>query len=189
MENATKAFIIAGGMLIAMLIVGLLVWGYNNISSFQRTNVETEALEQIAEFNSRFEAYNRGSVRGYQMISLANLARDYNSRFREDEGYYQVEIIAKLDTQGANLPEATSAQRYAYDNSYFDMIKYIEEIYEPRLENATDPNNRNQFKEMYFECTKVVYDNERDDMTGTNNHGLGRVKRMEFEQVQVINSR
>ena len=69
------------------------------------------------------------------------------------------------------------------------MIKYIEEIYEPRLENATDPNNRNQFKEMYFECTKVVYDNERDDMTGTNNHGLGRVKRMEFEQVQVINSR
>ena len=56
MENATKAFIIAGGMLIAMLIVGLLVWGYNNISNFQRTNVETEALEQIAEFNSRFEA-------------------------------------------------------------------------------------------------------------------------------------
>lgn len=189
MENATKAFIIAGGMLIAMLIVGLLVWGYNNISNLQRTNVETEALEQISQFNSRFEAYNRGSVRGYQMISLVNLARDYNSRFREEDGYYPVEIIAKLDAQGANLPEATNAQRYSNDNSYFDMIKYITEIYEPRLENATDPNNRNQFKEMYFECTNVVYDNERDDMTGKTNQGLGRVKRLEFEQVKVVNSR
>ena len=35
MENASKALIIAGGMLIAMLIVGLLVWGFTSISRSQ----------------------------------------------------------------------------------------------------------------------------------------------------------
>ena len=33
MENASKALIIAGGMLIAMLIVGLLVWGFGRIAT------------------------------------------------------------------------------------------------------------------------------------------------------------
>ena len=32
MENASKALIIAGGMLIAMMIMGLLVVGYKKIS-------------------------------------------------------------------------------------------------------------------------------------------------------------
>ena len=42
MENATKALIIAGGMLIAMLIVGLLTWGYTQLRSLRQTNVEEE---------------------------------------------------------------------------------------------------------------------------------------------------
>lgn len=185
MENATKALIIAGGMLLAMLIVGLLVWGYTNLSSYRNTQVEAEALEQITEFNSVFEAYNRRSVRGYQMISLANLARDYNTRYREEDGYTPVEIIMKMDT-GATLPEATSAQKYARDSDYYDMVSYVEEIYEGILKHEGDSNKRNMFKEMYFECTAVIYDNEYDSRTGNNPNGLGRVRRMEFEQVQPI---
>ena len=42
---------------------------------------------------------------------------------------------------------------------------------------------------MYFECTDVIYDNEYDSMTGRNGNGIGRVKRMVFEQVQVVYSR
>ena len=188
MENASKALIMAGGMLIAMLIVGLLVWGYNNISDYQRTNAETEELEDIREFNLKLEAYNRGSVRGYQMISLANLARDYNSKYSEDDGYYKVEIIAKL-SEGATLPAATTSEKYDNDTNYYDMVKYIQDIYETTLKNETNSNRRNEFKQLYFECTDVIYDNEKDPITGETGHGLGRVKRMEFEQVKVDYSR
>ena len=83
MENATKALIIAGGMLLAMMIVGLLVWGYGILSQNQKSKISAEEIEQITEFNLKFEAYNKGSVRGYQMISLANLAQDVNSRYSE----------------------------------------------------------------------------------------------------------
>ena len=188
MENASRALIIAGGMLLAMLIVGLLVWGYNNISSSQRANAQAEELEQITEFNLKFEAYNKGSVRGYQMISLANLARDYNTRYSEEDGYYEAEIIAKL-SEGAVLPEATNTQKYKNDSSYYDMVNYVEEIYEKKLKNESNSNNRNEFKQMYFECTDVIYDNEYDNMTGRNGNGVGRVKRMVFEQVNVKYSR
>ena len=201
MENASKALIMAGGMLIAMLIVGLLVWGYNNISDYQRTNAETEELEDIREFNLKLEAYNRGSVRGYQMISLANLARDYNSKYSEDDGYYPVEIIAGIQ-EGGHLPRDTenpdvitdySMQNYVKaDGSsvtigkVYDMVKYVETIYEGESLNS---NERNEFKQLYFECTAVIYDNEKDPRTGETGHGLGRVKRMEFVQVKVDTTR
>ena len=48
MENASKALIIAGGMLIAMMIVGLLVFGYNQIRQSRQSDVQSEELQQIA---------------------------------------------------------------------------------------------------------------------------------------------
>ena len=92
MENASKALIIAGGMLIAMLIVGLLTWGYTQLRNSQAAQVTEEERQQIVDFNERFEAYNRTTVRGYQMISLSNLVYDTNARYRDEEGYTPVTI-------------------------------------------------------------------------------------------------
>ena len=50
MENATKALIIAGGMLLAMMIVGLLVWGYGILSQNQKSKISAEEIEQITLF-------------------------------------------------------------------------------------------------------------------------------------------
>ncbi len=58
-----KHFIIAGGMLIAMMIMGLLVVGYNNFRKYQKAEVEAEEAAQVVEFNKKFEAYNRKTVR------------------------------------------------------------------------------------------------------------------------------
>lgn len=169
MENASKALIIAGGMLLAMMIVGLLVWGYKNISEYRKSQVEIEAMEQITEFNKKFETYNKKTVRGYQMISLANLARDINERY-SDEGYQNVSIIMKM--KEGQIPPGATANEKVQDNryrDYYDMAKYVENIYE-----KLNSNNKNQFKELYFECEDVQYD--------TLN---GRVTRMVFTQVGV----
>ena len=118
MENATKALIIAGGMLLAMMIVGLLVWGYGILSQNQKSKISAEEIEQITEFNLKFEAYNKGSVRGYQMISLANLAQDVNSRYSEEDGYYKVDIIAKVK-EPKNLPGYEEAK--IYSGNYYEI--------------------------------------------------------------------
>ena len=169
MENASKALIIAGGMLLAMLIVGLITWGYGNIRNYRQTQVEIQKMNDTVEANKKFEAYNRGNVRGYQMISLANLANDINKRY-EDEGYKKVNIIATMSDEN-QLPKAEKADRVkdAKYRNYYDIISYVENIYE-----TLNPNEKNQFKQYYFECENVEYDEQN-----------GRVTRMIFRQLKV----
>ena len=157
MENATKALIIAGGMLIAMLIVGLLTWGYTQLRSLQKTNVEEEERQQIVDFNERFEAYNKKVVRGYQMISLANLVSDTNTRFAEDDGYTSVTI--RVD--GLSNQNATNE----------DLVNYIQTYYD-----TMSSNEKNALKQLYFECTGIEYDNRNS-----------RVVKMTFKRVNVKN--
>lgn len=173
MENASKALIIAGGMLIAMLIIGLLTWGYSNLRAYKQSEIESEELEQITEFNQQFEAYNKQTLRGYQMISLANLATDVNTRYTEEDGYTPVEIRAIM-SEDATLPGATSAELVS-GTKYYNMLKYVQDIYDA---NKLDTNQKNEFKQLYFECTSVIYDS---DIGGT-----GRVMRMLFKQVKVV---
>ena len=42
MENATKALLIAGGVLIAIIILTILVKTYGNIGAFQRQQMSQE---------------------------------------------------------------------------------------------------------------------------------------------------
>ena len=176
MENASKALIIAGGMLIAMLVVSLLVWGFSSLSEFQREKAAVVEREQILEFNKKFEAYNKSTVRGYQIISLSNLASDINARYEEDiTGYKPVQIRAIMDEE-INLPEVTTNERVP-GTKYYDMVKYVTNIYDA---NKLDVNQKNEFKQYFFECTDVIYDNDTGEGQGT-----GRVVRMLFKQVKV----
>ena len=157
MENASKALIIAGGMLIAMLIVGLLTWGYTQLSNSQAAQVTEEERQQIVDFNERFEAYNRTTVRGYQMISLSNLVYDTNARYRDEEGYTPVTITV----DGLSSETATGE----------DLVSYIQDNYD----NMT-PDEKNALKQLYLQCTGVEYDVRNS-----------RVVSMKFERVGVKN--
>lgn len=157
MENATKALIIAGGMLIAMLIVGLLTWGYTQIRALQQANVTEEERQQVVDFNERFEAYNKKVVRGYQMISLSNLVYDTNTRYTEEVGYTPVTIVV----DGLSDQNATGE----------DLVNYIQTYYD-----TMSSNQKNALKQLYFECTGVEYDNRNS-----------RVVKMTFRRVNVKN--
>lgn len=78
MENASKALIMAGGVLIALMIIGALILMFSNLSSYQETNVRGERSAQVVEFNNRFSTYNHEDVRGSDLYSLLNNAINYN---------------------------------------------------------------------------------------------------------------
>ena len=162
MENATKALIIAGGMLIAMIIVGLLVFGYTQLRQYQQTAYDEESTRQLADFNERFEAYNRTTVRGYQIISLGNLVYDTNIRYADYQGYEDVAVQVKGLT---NLYDSNRSP-----DEKVDLVNFVQETY-----NRLNGDQKNAVKEAYFECTGVTY--------GVS----GRVTRMEFSNVKVIN--
>ena len=78
MDNAAKALLMAGGMLIALLIVGAFLLMWNQVSSYQNSGGESKKASQLADFNYEYEKYTDTDIYGYELISLINKAVDFN---------------------------------------------------------------------------------------------------------------
>lgn len=92
MENASKALIIAGSILIALIVISLLVMFYDNISEMMNVNEKVDLTEQIVEFNKQYDVYYRDNLYGSDILSLANKVKDYNEREAGAEGYEKLEM-------------------------------------------------------------------------------------------------
>ena len=80
MENASKALLIAGGVLIALIIMSLLVVAFTKIGDYQKAQSEGSRDSQLAEFNRDFERYTEDDIRGVDIVSLINKIHDYNTK-------------------------------------------------------------------------------------------------------------
>ena len=72
MENASKALLMAGGMLLALLVIGSLVLLFSNLQDYQN-KTDASALElQIAKYNSEYEPYNKSGLTLMELKSVYN---------------------------------------------------------------------------------------------------------------------
>ena len=78
MENASKALLMAGGILIALMIIGALVLLGNNLSSYKTNEEALEKQSQIVEFNNQFEPYNKDDLNLMELKSLFNKIESNN---------------------------------------------------------------------------------------------------------------
>lgn len=95
MENASKALIMAGGVLIALIIIGILVAFFNNLSDWQKISQTSEKVEQITEFNKQYDVYSR-NVYGSELLSIANKIDDYNKRESDNKGYSKIDLEVQI---------------------------------------------------------------------------------------------
>lgn len=80
MENASKALIIAGGILLTMAIVGLVIFAWNRFSDYYKNDDNLAEIDDLTKFNLQFTNYQRDDIHGYELVSLANKVFDYNTR-------------------------------------------------------------------------------------------------------------
>lgn len=120
MENASKALIIAGGILIAMIIIGLLLVMINQVGSYQSSDDKNKKNSQVAKFNLDFERYtdNKG-ITGADIISLINKINDYNKKSNDrdvsDSGltnYVNYNIKMEITVKGFDKFN----EKYAYND-------------------------------------------------------------------------
>ena len=83
MENASKALIIAGGILLALMTLTLLVYGLTTTTRISEANDEAKKLEEIENFNSEYLAYNRRVMYGIDLINVINKAINNNAKIIE----------------------------------------------------------------------------------------------------------
>lgn len=142
MENATKALLIAGSLLISIVVISMLGLMINSLTSYQNLSNSSSETDILTAFNSQFEAYNRNDVRGSDLYTLANKVIDYNRRktasiakdvdIGNTIGYVPIELT--IDLKG-------HANVFAYDNKdvLFTNGKY--RTYETENTNADNLAN------------------------------------------------
>ena len=83
MENATQALLMAGGVLIAILIIAIIVSTYvtyNNSAEDISTNFD---IAELNKFNSSFVVYEgRTDVTAQEIVTLINLSKQRNSEIK-----------------------------------------------------------------------------------------------------------
>lgn len=78
MENASKALLIAGGVLIALLILGALIVLFVNLSEYQESSNANEKSLQVAQYNNQYEPFNKDDLTLMELKSLYNKIQSNN---------------------------------------------------------------------------------------------------------------
>lgn len=107
MENSSKALYMAGSLLIALLVVSLLVYTFNNLGGVQKEKDKIEMEEDIIKFNREYEAFNKKLMYGVDVISCINKAVSNNEKYVKEGKWAAggassdeatVQIVVKIDS-------------------------------------------------------------------------------------------
>lgn len=144
MENATKALIMAGTLLISILLITFLIFFMRKGASASAEYYSTMTDAELAKFNAQFEVYDRDDNIFSNIITVVNLANDINKK-NENSSSNQIEIKVYKDSN--------KTQPLDLNNIYKDATTYS------NVEKRNDGKLHNQY---YFDCDKITY----NDVTG-----------------------
>ena len=85
MENASKALIMAGGLLISILVASFMVLVLRKAGKINAEYDTQMSDNELARFNSQFELYVRDNNTFFDVITVANLAYDINKKNGYDQ--------------------------------------------------------------------------------------------------------
>ena len=99
MDNAAQALLIAGGILLGILTITMLVYMFSNISNMGNAQNLKQEAERLAAWNNEWEAYNKRLLYGTEVLTVINKA-EHNENDR-----YKVKIFIQQGN-GAELSDA-----------------------------------------------------------------------------------
>ncbi len=129
MENASKALIIAGAILLSILIIGLAMIVFNNAkNALDGANLDRE---KIATFNSTFEDYAGDNVRGTNVRTLCSSVQSSNATQEEENQITITYGETKAQTQSEIMTLRSSIKTgkvYKVTIAYSDVTKLVNEV-------------------------------------------------------------
>lgn len=106
MENASKAIVMAGGVLIAILTMSLLVIMFGQMNSIERVKEDEKDKKELQEWNAEWESYNKRIMYGADVITVLNKATEVNLQYINQPKY---QITVKIEP---NLTQTELEQNY-----------------------------------------------------------------------------
>lgn len=170
MENASKALIMAGAVLIGIIILALMVYLFNAASSMRSAYSNNVNTTRMTEFNTKFTKYaitignyntNGNYVTIHDIISLANNADQFNDGL-EPDSYDYITIQFRVCTDDARMSLG----------SYKTVTG---------LTSEEDISIKNGYLEAYG-TKKFVIDGDENSIE--YNKTSGRIKKMVFRELR-----
>lgn len=97
MENASKALIMAGGVLIGVLILTLAVYLIVTFGADTKETYDKVQQQQLEQFNLKYTSYcGKDGLTIYDVITVANMAKENNKYYNvvgNPSAYYYISVI------------------------------------------------------------------------------------------------
>ena len=106
MENASKALLMAGGILIALMILGALILMFTNLSDYKNSQDSETKASQIAEFNNQFTPYDKHDLTLMELKTLYNKIESHNKKNPEEQIESNIkDVYSNITNEFNRLPE------------------------------------------------------------------------------------
>lgn len=185
MENASKALLMAAGILIGILVLSLGIYMFVYFSGETKRVYNQVQADQINQFNSEYSSLEgKSDVTIYDVISIARRAREFNKQNDLKVGDYNyIKVTLNGWTKGSDgklnlnttlnpYPELTDIDKYPGNNmegTYQSLIENDREVMSRTKEEKTDENGNEieeeDVKAPTYTCTVDGY-NDSQRITG-----------------------
>ena len=152
MENASKALLMAAGVLVGLLVISIGVILFTTFSELGKSTVEQMELDRIAEWNQNYFKYYGTNiitkdgktvnepilVTAHDIVSVANHAKQNNISYelqgqsKYDENTYYVQVQVGKDT---NFEKKTEEQKNKFLKN--NSLKSYICVEEPKVSSIT----------------------------------------------------
>ena len=129
MENASKALIIAGEILIGILILSLASYIILQFGSFSKNMNEQMSATEIRSFNVKFTVFSeRANISMQEIATIVNFAKQSNNKYnvRPGDDYYvdvRIDGVSVLDDSINQFLEDNKNSMYYSCNITLSQIK------------------------------------------------------------------
>ena len=146
MENASKALLIGGGVLIAILILSIGVYLFVTYGQIGETYEQNLTSGEIKKFNSNFIKFEgRDNIKAQEIVTLYKFIKSYNEK---NDLTTSITVLTVENASGSKIPNSSNSLTET------DLVEFIEK----NSNNSSDSD-----KIIYFECTQLKY-NENTGM-------------------------
>ena len=180
MENASKALLMAGGMLITIIIVGVLMMAWNNMREIPKTQEQIKEAEELSAFNKKYESYAKDGIRGSDLVTVVNMAVNNNEKDEnKNEPDMQINVYYKITKpiEGVIREYTKVNNEWKLTNGNVSNITVAEKTYKNAQDIGTPPN-KVYFKEFSVQTkSEVKYSIDKTNWVEDLNSLTGEFKK------------
>ena len=125
MENASKALIIAGAILIAIVLITLGVVILQQGDSTTQTGETALNSREIESFNSQFQKYEGDSVSGTNVKALINAINSSNAAQNNSGGEHKIEFYG---TSISKIKDVKPEKKYKVELRDHNNDGYVDQV-------------------------------------------------------------